>query len=322
MPSDKPYTLEGDFTPEKTHQLDEMLEDLYRRLGESETTVETAFPSGSPVDVTRWKKGPWTFDTVTPTPNICVVRPTLTAATAYHDFAPEGIDTAVEIELDLAGASSSITGIRHFERVSRKIAIINGDSTNSVTLTHESSSSTARWRLNLPSSTNIVLAPYEAAWMNYNITLERWQLMITPHSSGGLSSAGGTLKYATTTLDETELEALGVGSFVELVPAAANTGIHPIDLVFDNDVTDTYTNTPTWQLNRNSGAGNALITAISLTYSTGPRRQTYRTAMATNSDSDANFNGTNIGIVFSAALTGVGAATTRVHLWYTTFSTV
>lgn len=136
-----------------------------------------------------------------------------------------------------------------------------------------------------------------------------------------LLAAAGKLKYATVTLSETDLEALGVASFVELVPAAANIGIHPVDLVFDNDVTDAYTNTPTWSLKRNSGAGNNQITAISLTYSTGPRRQTYRTAMTANTDGSADFIGTNIGIEFSAALTGVGAATTRVHLWYTTFST-
>lgn len=141
------------------------------------------------------------------------------------------------------------------------------------------------------------------------------------YSAASILSAGSVLKYITTTLDETELEALGAASFVELVAATANTVIHPVDLIFDNDVTDTYTNAPTWSLKRNSGAGNDMITAINITYSTGPRRQVYRTAMLANTDPSADFVGTNIGIVFSAALTGVGAATTRVHLWYTTAST-
>lgn len=319
---DKPFSLVGDATPEKMYQIDAMFEDIYRRLASTQQTVVQAFPEGQPVDVTRWKTGPWTYDGIVPSARVARLVHNLAAATEYADFAPEGIDTCVEIAVTPLGAGASISGIRHFGQISRKICIVNASGTESLTIPHEEATSTDIYRFNLPDSTDIVLAPYQVLWASYNPELHRWQLMVTPHSSGGLSGGGGVALYASRTFLEAELEAMTGATFCEVIPAIANTCIVPLDVVWDNDVTDAYTNAPTWVVHRNGGGGNGLITPLSLTYSTGPRRQVYRSAMVAGSDPLADFSGTNVGCTLAAALTGVGAATTTVHIWYGTFSTV
>ena len=317
MAFDKPYQLNGDPDASMVYKTDEMLEMLFQKVGELEAQQQgTGENAASNVDVTRWLTGPWTLDSLYPTDNTATIRQDPVASTTYHDYAPEGIDTAVALELEPTGSGVSFTGIRQFQRQRRFLGIINRDSAESLTLVHENTGSTARYRFKLPSSTDIVLGPNEAAWMYYNIGAERWQLFITPHSSGGLNGGNGAL-VTTFNLSEAQLEAMTGASGVEVV-SAPGAGYRYVIVHYhvQTDVTDAYTNAPnyvailTGKTVAGISSGGPAFNGVNVSHVTGiPSADTY-----TEATSDPE----NVGITIrlNAALTGVGAATAKGAVLY------
>jgi hypothetical protein len=321
--TDKPYSLDGSLNPDKVYQLDQMLEDLYRRLARAEKTVQTAFPEGESVDVTRWKTGPWTFDSIVPTVNVARLSHNLAAATEYADYAPEGIDTAVELHVIPQGAGASISGIRHFGRVSRKLCIANGSSTNSVTIPHEEATSTGRFRFNLPNSEDIVLGPYQVLWASYNPELQRWQCMVTPHNAGGLGAGSlqGTSEVFLLEADvsEAELETAGNPKKVLIAAPGAGIVIVPLQLQVYFSLTVNYTNSPTMHLEYDGGTVDITGSITSGASSGAPKTVIGGTGSASFevASSVNDIQNKSVGFCTNTNFTGAGTATAKVRVWYT-----
>lgn len=220
----KPFDLKGPATSEKMAQIDAMFEELYRVAAAS-------------VNPTQWMTGPWTLDSVKPTKNVAGIRPWDLAAGTYHNWSVEGLDNCVAIELYPAG-DVTITGLKQFARIRRFVGLINLSGTNSITLAHENSGSTARYRFRLPGSEDIVIAPGQAAWMYYSIgnetDVERWQLFITPHDSGGLSG-GGRFLVEDITLTHTQIQTLNSVP-IDIVSGVSGKVLIPIQATLQSDI--------------------------------------------------------------------------------------
>jgi hypothetical protein len=302
--TDKPYSLDGSLNPDKVYQLDQMLEDLYRRLSKTEKTVQTAFPEGETVDVTRWKTGPWTFDGVWPSTPVARLSHNLAAATEYADYAPEGIDTAVELHVIPQGAGASISGIRHYARVSRKLCIANGSASETLTIPHEDTTSTDRFRFNLPNSEDIELGPYQVLWASYNPDLQRWQCMITPHAAGGLGQGslqggGGIVGWDTVryVMSETDLEAV-FGTPPTIVPApGAGYGVYPVWAHFHMTVASGYGATPALRI-QHVGLTTVHLTVTTTTWGAAGHKQA--TDGNANTNATASVDDLGLRLVFSA----------------------
>ena len=318
MAFDKPHQLSGDPDASMVYKTDEMLEMLFQKVAELEAQQQgTGDDADANVDITRWLTGPWTLDSLVPTSNICVLRQDPAAGVTYNDYAPEGIDKAVALELE-PGAGATITGIRQFQRQRRFLGIINRDSAENLTLAHENTGSTARYRFKLPSSTDIVLGPNEAAWMYYNIGAERWQLFITPHSSGGLSGGGTLVATADIAISEAAFEAAN-GTPIEMV-AAPGAGIIavPITLAIKTMPTVGYSSAPDWRL-RWAGIATNIFPVIP----TGATGTSNRYGVVSGNGLYVNqvtTGGENLALELSLSVApgtpGTGVATAKARLWY------
>lgn len=319
MAFDKPHQLIGDPDASMVHKTDEMLEMLFQKVAELEAATGATADGENAVDVTRWTKGPWTLDGLYPTDNIATIRQDPAASTTYNDYAPEGIDKAVALELEPQGSGVVITGIRQFQQQRRFLGIINRDSAETLTLAHEDTGSTARYRFKLPGDVDIELGPNEAAWMYYNIGSERWQLFITPHSSGGLSGGGNGVLVTTFDLSEAQLEAMTSGAGTEVVAApGAGFRYRLVDLCIQTVISSNYSNAPNYVAEITGVAfggitsGSPVFNAIGTTHAanTGANEGTQEAGASTNPENKG------ITIRLTAALTGAGSATAKGAVAY------
>ena len=263
----KPYTVGGS---RDLVNVDTMLQSLYEYTQALEDKITGGdSDEASAVNLTAWKKGPWTLDNIYPTDNIATIRQDPISGTTYNDYAPDGIDAAVVLELEPTG-SVTITGIKQYGRQRRLLGILNRDASATITIPHENTGSTARYRFDLPGGEDIVVGPKQALWCYYNIGSERWQLFITPHTSGGLAG-GGTVITTTVNVSEAQLEAGNTSPRV-LVTAVAGAVIVPISAVIKVVVSSIYTSNPVWSLRHAGLAGNLtgtispVLTGVGTTY--------------------------------------------------------
>lgn len=327
-PFDKPYALIGEPTERSVYEIDEMFEQLYRRLASVQTRVDSAFPEDQSVNLSEWKvgrAGPWTLDDIIPSTARAVIAPTaLAASTEYADFAPEGIDTCIELHITLAGSGSSISGVRNFGRISRKIAVVNNDATNNLTITHAGANSTARHRFALPGDTDVILSPYQVAWMSYNTSLQRWQLMITPHDTGGLNQSSSVVLRSELDISDATYRLFNSATPVVLEQIAATAGkiICPLYWSLDVNTSSVYTNTPSLSLNYDDRTSANPVVGTIPTQTNAVRhhfnwRGSPNSGAAFTENTAARFEGTNMVLAASATPTGTGTTKMKSVILYT-----
>lgn len=290
-------------------------------ITQNANTDQNTSPAASKIgNITReesghwWLQGPWLFDDPnSATPLVARIRDDPAAGT-YNNYAPAGIDSAVILELEPAGAVT-ITGIRQSRGIGRLLAIRNRDSSNTVTLKHANAGSSVQNQFSLPDSTDIELGPGQMAWMYYDIGREAWALFVTTHQSGGLASSSAVI-VAELAITEAQLEALSVTPLTVVAAAGSGTIIVVLHWAYQIDVATAYSNAPSVRL-RYAGSTDNLANTI------GSRASSLDISHATAiaqafAQGEATFDPRNkaVTVELDAALTGAGVATAKLRVAY------
>ena len=274
----------------------------------------------------HWYRGPWTFDLIGQSSGLIALRPGEIASGTYNNFSTSGLDNAVIVELNPLGGGLTLTGLRQDVNIKRLLVLGNYEAgAHTITLKHENTGSTARYRFSLPSATDVVLAAGQFIWLFYSPEIQRWRAFITGQQSGNLALASGAVSVATIALSQAQIEALGTTD-VEIV-AAPGSGLIliPDTLSVEIDTTTAYAASGTWRTKYGTSAwdGFALHDAITADLN-NVRKKLFIRPPAVNSF--AAGYGTrdprNKAIVLEAVAdpTGGGAATATVTLIYHTVS--
>ena len=338
---DKPFDLKGEVNARMVSNIDEMLGQLYWSIAQLENKLSNnegllkdngLGDTGLNINLTQWKKGPWTFDEVDAgdtfnAPGVAVVNNNYNSGTTLNDYDPPGLETAVALELGGIGSSSiTITGIKQHTPIRRILGVINRDTSTSITLKHESSSSSPKNRFDLPNDVDVVLAAGQALWLYYSLYRDRWIPFITPHSSGGLATMGiDGLAVVTRSLTELELESLFTTPITLVAAAGASKTIYPICGLVEVTVTTGYSTSPTFELIHAGDAATELIqftnfswvaTGIKSAFAMGAThvRNPYGTFDPRNKD-------LQISLSADPGTPGTGVATGTVTVYYTTITT-
>lgn len=274
----------------------------------------------------QWKSGPWTLDDLTlPTTaernKVGIIPPKLTGGT-YNDYTPDGIDNAILLEIEPDGSDVTLTGLKAIS-AKRLLLLRNRDSALDLILVHGSTSSTLGYRFDLPSSTNVTLAPGQNCLLYYDPNRGAWTTAITGYDAGGAGSLAisSVVKTATVSITEAQLEASNTTP-VTIVSAVAGKILFPINVLAAAAITTNYTNSPTFSVRWNGlFAVGTLTSTATFALSVGANPRTVRNVMVgagTSLDvSDASNAGLNI--QGNADLTGAGVATMTVTTTYVEF---
>jgi hypothetical protein len=107
-----------------------------------------------------------------------------------------------------------------------------GTSGNTITIKHESASSTAANRFNLPGAVDLALSQRGAAWFLYNANTDRWEMIGATASAGGGVGGSGTTNQipkftAGTTLGDSSISDNGttVSTTLPISTSAAGTAV-------------------------------------------------------------------------------------------------
>ncbi|MEM8575518.1 MAG: hypothetical protein AAGF48_12885 [Pseudomonadota bacterium] len=104
-----------------------------------------------------------------------------------NNYAPTGINAAAVVRVD-SDAARNITGISA-SQIEGRVLVLQNDGANTITLPHESASSTAANRFDLQDDTDFELKAGGAVVLIYDDTADRWRLV---GGSGGGGSDGWT----------------------------------------------------------------------------------------------------------------------------------
>lgn len=139
-----------------------------------------------------WRRGPWIFDDPRALDNhVAGLRPPNTPAGTYHNFAPQGIDSCVILEIEGTGPII-LTGLKARLGFHKRLLMLrNRDSIHPVTLKHENTGSFRTNWFNLPGDMDVVLAPNQNIWLYYDRGRNAWTAAITPCQFGGIGPALG-----------------------------------------------------------------------------------------------------------------------------------
>ena len=103
-----------------------------------------------------------------------IISPSTVSAT-QNNYNPTGWDTAGIVRLIFTG-SQTITGLAAPNSGGTQLKYIaNIDATDTLTLSHESGSSSAQNRLSCPQGTNLTIPPLSGVWVMYDATSLRWR---------------------------------------------------------------------------------------------------------------------------------------------------
>lgn len=285
----------------------------------SSTASATAASEGR-----HWKAvAPWLMDDpASATPNVVGLVPPTLLATTINNYAPQGIDDAVMLELESSVGDVTITGIKPRPGgVKRLMMIRNRDSQRTITLAHANSGSLATAQFDLPSSVAVALGPKQNAWMYYDPNRDggKWTMFVTPNQSGGISSTtvGGGLLVTEFSLTEAQLEAMTSAAGVEVVAApGAGYKFYIVAFTVQSVIATGYSNAPSYVMEITGGAVTSTTSGAPGLNATG----TTHVSGAPNADSfsETTFNPENLGITIrlSAALTGSGSATAKGAVAY------
>lgn len=205
--------------------------------------VNTQFATNAPWSL-RWLKGPWLADPDGNSAHVAILRPPVWAAN-QHDYAPQGIDTALGMEVE-TDAARDLTGVKIAARSKRFLLIVNVGNF-AITIKHNDATSAAVNRFGLPAGKDLVLGAAEMAWMFYSVGSEVWRLAGTS-SSTYAGATGSPIFYAVRDLVLSELQNLH-SSPITIVPASVGNIIVPLQWTFhDKRGTVGFTGTPTLSL--------------------------------------------------------------------------
>jgi hypothetical protein len=119
-------------------------------------------------------------------------RGTVISATLGADqnnYAPGSLSTATHIRLDASTSGVDITGLTG-GAADRRILITNVDSSDAISLTHESGSSLAANRFTVPGAANFSIAAGYAVELVYDGSTSRWRVQLPQAAGGGGVSDG------------------------------------------------------------------------------------------------------------------------------------
>ena len=270
----KPYTLTGSRQLEDADQMFGILFNNIKRLKTKLGVVdddESDDASGTGINLTHWKKGPWILDDpASATPDVAIIRPAnLIAGTTYNNYSPEGMDTAVGIEQQSTGSASiTVTGMKAPPGANQKRMFFfrNDDSSTGIIFKHENAGSTDVNRFRLPSGQDVTVAAGQNLWLYYDADRQRWTAAVTPHQSGGLAGSG--VSVANLALTTAQLETLNATP-VQIVAAPGSGKINAPLGMWARLVKDA----GAWSANGTitpvfSGSTNSLLNTISIALAT------------------------------------------------------
>ena len=191
--------IKDPYVVEEFQRLQAFLKGLEARIESQPEQPDSAVPAkpndpdkpGSAVIGQRWMTGPWTLGIdgrVASAPQInsyAVCKPP-EISTDQHNFAPEGLDSAVMLQV-YASAAVNITGLRASgtsgARPRRMLVLFNRGGSN-VSLINQSTSSEAQnrfaWGTSGDAGDAVVLVSNECAWLIYDPDGQRWKLFGIP----------------------------------------------------------------------------------------------------------------------------------------------
>ena len=163
----------------------------------------------------HWKApGPWLFDERgAANEHMVGLRPPVLAAGTYNDYAPQGINDAVILEIEPDGGTVTLNGLRQhlgIARNKRMLLIRNRDSAENLILVHNSASSSTGSRFFLPGNANVTMGPGQNIWLYYDPAKDGWTAAITPHLSGGLGTGAASTNALLDGANHTDTVAQGV----------------------------------------------------------------------------------------------------------------
>ena len=337
---DKPYDLKGEVNPRMISYIDEMLGMLFwqiaqleNKLSNNEGLLEDNSGDGGSLNInlTAWKKGPWTLDEVDlgdtfNASGVAVINNNYSSGTTLNDFDPPGLETAVALELGGVGSSGlTITGIKQHSPIRRILGVINRDASTTITLTHESSSSSPNNRFDFPNDVDIVLAAGQALWLYYSIYRDRWIPFITPHQSGGFATSGAGLQSVTRALTEAEIESLFTTPITLVAAAGADKTIYPVCGLVEVTVTAGYSSSPTFELIHAGDAATSLVAFNGFSFAATGTKSTFGMGLDHVRNPYATFDprnkGLQIALTADPGTPGTGVATGTVTVFYFTVTT-
>ena len=125
----------------------------------------------------HWKSGPWTLDdatlaTTAERNKVGIIPPKLSGGT-YHNYAPDGIDNAILLEIEPDVNTVTLTGIKAVS-TKRLLFLRNRDSSLNLILKHASTSSAEGNRFDLPNNADITLLPGQLAILYFDPNRGAW----------------------------------------------------------------------------------------------------------------------------------------------------
>lgn len=163
----------------------------------------------------HWKApGPWLFDERgAANEHMVGLRPPKLTTGTYNDYAPQGINDAVILEIEPDGGTVTLTGLRQHQGIARNkrmLLIRNRDSAENLILVHSSTSSSTGSRFFLPGNANVTMGPGQNIWLYYDPAKDGWTAAITPHVSGGLGTGASSTNALLDGASHTDTVAQGV----------------------------------------------------------------------------------------------------------------
>jgi len=310
-----------------TRELDDFIAWLHGYLGTSlneDGTLKLATPSGAGANGNTetfldqveeeeghwWKRGPWIFDRENS--HIAVISTASLPAQTINNFAPPGVETCVGMEVNLAG-NITVTGLKAPDRNFRRLVFIrNQSSTNTITLKHQNSSSSALNRFALPNNVDIVMGALQTTWLYYDATNRRWACFITGNTSGGIVGAPTTTLQPGTTevvftvrlkLTTAQLDTLAATPITIIPAPGTNKVIQLISVICVTTRSGAWSASPNYQFRYNgiatnlttgsptsllAGAGAGTQTAMSTVVNGGPSSSASNVAVEVNFSADTN----------------------------------
>lgn len=261
-----------------------------------------------------WTMGPWCFDAQGGTPRVACLRPPETSGT-LNNWAPQGIDSAIIIELEPGSSSTiTITGLKPGGSYRRLLVLGNRDSGGGlITLKHQDTGSDVYARFRLPGNVDVTLASGEYVWLFYDLDAGRWRMLITAQQAGGITqgvvdsgAVTGDVLVASVTVTDTQIKSLSSSPVTLVAAQGAGTIIVPLMITMKKVTTVAYnTNVTTsfpW-----TGITTAIAGTVNLAFSSGVETRYASVTPTAFNDFANNPENKAFTIKNSADLTGGGS---------------
>lgn len=122
----------------------------------------------------NFRRGAWLFDEPGNSSHVVGLRPQRWTA-SVNDYNPSGLPEAVIVEVD-TDADRNITGLERGQR-QKRLLIFGNRGNYTVTLKHNSSSSTYYNRFGCPNTADVTINSNEYVWLWYDVGSEIWRVV-------------------------------------------------------------------------------------------------------------------------------------------------